>query len=106
MILDIGPKTVKKIINLCEISRTLIWNGPLGAFELESFDKATNLVALTACRLTHSGSLISVAGGGDTLAALNKLKVTHKFSYVSNGGGAFLEWMQGHTLPGVAALKM
>ena len=104
MILDIGPDSIKKIISLFEASNTLVWNGPLGAFELEPFDRATNCVASAAAKLTRDGSLISVAGGGDTFAALNKVKASEMFSYVSSGGGAFLEWMQGNVLPGIAAL--
>ncbi len=104
MILDAGPKTVKRIAKVLEAAETLIWNGPLGAFEIEPFDAATNAAARKAAELTRAGRLISVAGGGDTVAALNRAGVTDDFTYVSTAGGAFLEWMEGKTLPGVAAL--
>ncbi|WBL34435.1 phosphoglycerate kinase [Sinirhodobacter sp. HNIBRBA609] len=104
MILDAGPKAVDMIGRVFEASNTLIWNGPLGAFEIAPFDTATNAAAQTAARLTKAGSLISVAGGGDTVAALNKAGVAGDFSYISTAGGAFLEWMEGKELPGVAAL--
>ena len=86
-------------------AKTLIWNGPLGAFEIEPFDKATVAVAKHAAKRTREGKLISVAGGGDTVAALNQAGVTEDFTFVSTAGGAFLEWMEGRTLPGVAALQ-
>ena len=105
MILDAGPKTVEKIAGVMENCRTLIWNGPLGAFELEPFDAATVAAAKKAAELTTVGGLVSVAGGGDTVAALNKAGVADDFTYVSTAGGAFLEWMEGKTLPGVAALE-
>lgn len=105
MILDAGPQTVARIGEVFRNSRTLIWNGPLGVFELEPFDRATNDAARMAAELTHEGKLISVAGGGDTVAALNKAGVASDFTYVSTAGGAFLEWMEGKTLPGVAALE-
>ena len=89
-----------------ETCRTLIWNGPLGAFEIAPFDKATNAAAVKAAELTRSGRLVSVAGGGDTVAALNQAGVAGDFSYVSTAGGAFLEWMEGKPLPGVAALMV
>ncbi|MCG7521253.1 phosphoglycerate kinase [Ruegeria sp. Ofav3-42] len=104
MILDAGPETVAAIIEIFEKSQTLIWNGPLGAFEIEPFDAATNAAALKAAELTRSGQLVSVAGGGDTVAALNASGAAKDFSYISTAGGAFLEWMEGKTLPGVAAL--
>jgi phosphoglycerate kinase len=104
MILDAGPETVAAIAALFETARTLVWNGPLGAFELEPFDAATNAAATKAAELTKAGKLISVAGGGDTVAALNKAGAGMDFTYVSTAGGAFLEWMEGKTLPGVAAL--
>lgn len=85
-------------------AKTLIWNGPLGAFEIEPFDRATNAAAAQAAQLSQSAGLISVAGGGDTVAALNKAGAAQDFSYISTAGGAFLEWMEGKTLPGVAAL--
>lgn len=105
MILDAGPDSVVAISDVFEQSQTLIWNGPLGAFEIEPFDAATNAAALKAAALTRSGQLISVAGGGDTVAALNASGAAGDFSYISTAGGAFLEWMEGKTLPGVAALE-
>ncbi len=105
MILDAGPETVAAITALLAECRTLVWNGPLGAFEIAPFDAATNTSAQEAARLTAEGVLTSVAGGGDTVAALNKAGVAGGFSYVSTAGGAFLEWMEGKTLPGVAALE-
>ncbi len=105
MILDAGPATVAALTAVFEGARTLIWNGPLGAFEIEPFDKATNAAAQVAARLTKAGRLISVAGGGDTVAALNKAGVADDFTYISTAGGAFLEWMEGKELPGVAALQ-
>ena len=105
MILDAGPETVEKIANAFAASRTLIWNGPLGAFEIEPFDAATVAAARKAAELTKAGSLVTVAGGGDTVAALNAAGVADDFSYISTAGGAFLEWMEGKTLPGVAALE-
>ncbi len=104
MILDAGPKTVEEIARVFEDSKTLIWNGPLGAFEIEPFDRATNAAAKKAADLTRAGRLVSVAGGGDTVAALNKAGVADDFTYVSTAGGAFLEWMEGKELPSVAAL--
>ncbi|WP_333683648.1 phosphoglycerate kinase [Pontibaca methylaminivorans] len=104
MVLDAGPESRAKICALLENIRTLIWNGPLGAFEITPFDAATNAAARRAAELTRAGHLISVAGGGDTVAALNRAGVAQDFTYVSSAGGAFLEWMEGKTLPGVAAL--
>lgn len=104
MILDAGPETVAAIAKVFAACRTLIWNGPLGAFEIAPFDAATNAAAAKAAELTKAGHLTSVAGGGDTVAALNKAGVADDFSYISTAGGAFLEWMEGKTLPGVAAL--
>ncbi|MFC6687926.1 phosphoglycerate kinase [Jhaorihella thermophila] len=105
MILDAGPETVARIGAVMEGAKTLIWNGPLGAFEIEPFDAATNAAARKAAELTKAGKLKTVAGGGDTVAALNKAGVAGDFTYVSTAGGAFLEWMEGKTLPGVAALE-
>jgi phosphoglycerate kinase len=105
MILDAGPETVAAIGAVFEASRTLIWNGPLGAFEIEPFDRATMAAARKAADLTREGRLTSVAGGGDTVAALNAAGVADDFSYVSTAGGAFLEWMEGKELPGVKALE-
>ena len=104
MILDVGPKSVAQVEALLAKTKTLVWNGPFGAFELPPFDEGTNAVAQTAARLTVDGKLLSVAGGGDTVAALNQAGVGQEFSYVSTAGGAFLEWLEGKTLPGVAAL--
>jgi phosphoglycerate kinase len=104
MILDIGPQATEALADVLKTCRTLVWNGPLGAFETEPFDAATVALARTAAALTKEGSLVSVAGGGDTVAALNHAGVASDFTYVSTAGGAFLEWMEGKELPGVAAL--
>jgi len=104
MILDVGPQAVEALADVLKTCRTLVWNGPLGAFETVPFDEATVALARTAAALTAEGSLISVAGGGDTVAALNHAGVAADFTYVSTAGGAFLEWMEGRELPGVAAL--
>ncbi|MDE0879462.1 MAG: phosphoglycerate kinase [Sphingomonas bacterium] len=104
MILDIGPAATEALGDVLKNCRTLVWNGPLGAFETPPFDTATVSLARTAAALTADGSLVSVAGGGDTVAALNQAGVAEKFSFVSTAGGAFLEWMEGKKLPGVAAL--
>lgn len=104
MILDAGPATVAALTAVFEACRTLIWNGPLGAFEITPFDEATNAAARVAARLTAEGRLISVAGGGDTVSALNQAGVADSFTFISTAGGAFLEWMEGKELPGVAAL--
>lgn len=104
MILDAGPASVAAISALFADCRTLIWNGPLGAFEIAPFDQATNAAARRAAELTRAGRLVSVAGGGDTVAALNKAGVAGDFTFISTAGGAFLEWMEGKELPGVAAL--
>ncbi len=105
MILDVGPAVVEALADVLKTCRTLVWNGPLGAFETPPFDTATVQLARTAAALTKEGGLISVAGGGDTVAALNHAGVAQDFSFVSTAGGAFLEWMEGRTLPGVAALQ-
>ncbi|CAN1534545.1 Pgk 3-phosphoglycerate kinase [Rhabdaerophilaceae bacterium] len=105
MMLDAGPASAAAIANKLTQMKTLVWNGPLGAFELAPFDAATVAVANEAARLTKAGSLISVAGGGDTVAALNQAGVSHDMTYVSTAGGAFLEWMEGKELPGVKALQ-
>lgn len=105
MILDIGPQAVEALGDVLKTCRTLVWNGPLGAFETTPFDTATVSLARTAAALTREGSLVSVAGGGDTVAALNHAGVAGDFSYISTAGGAFLEWMEGRELPGVAALE-
>ena len=105
MILDVGMKTVALIGQRIAGAKTLVWNGPLGAFEIEPFDRATVLAAQAAARATNIDKLVSVAGGGDTVAALNHAGVAKDFSYVSTAGGAFLEWMEGKELPGVTALQ-
>lgn len=105
MILDAGPKSVADITRRFEAAKTIVWNGPLGAFELEPFNAATNAAAIKAGELAAAGKVLAVAGGGDTVAALNAAGVADKFTYVSTAGGAFLEWLEGKTLPGVAALQ-
>jgi phosphoglycerate kinase len=105
MILDVGPAAVEALADVLKTCRTLVWNGPLGAFEMEPFDAATVSLARTAAALTREGSLVSVAGGGDTVAALAHAGVTEDFTFVSTAGGAFLEWMEGKPLPGVDALN-
>jgi phosphoglycerate kinase len=104
MILDVGPAATEALADVLKTCRTLVWNGPMGAFETQPFDTATVALARTAAALTKEGSLISVAGGGDTVAALHHAGVAGDFSYISTAGGAFLEWMEGRELPGVAAL--
>lgn len=104
MVLDAGPASTAAILTALEGLKTLIWNGPLGAFEIAPFDTATVAAARKAAALTRAGSLVTVAGGGDTVAALNAARAADDFSYISTAGGAFLEWMEGKTLPGVAAL--
>lgn len=106
MILDLGPAAVEALADVLKNCRTLVWNGPLGAFEIEPFDAATVSLARTAAALTREGSLVSVAGGGDTVAALAHAGVTQDFTFVSTAGGAFLEWMEGKPLPGVDALNI
>ena len=105
MILDAGPASTKAVIECLAHCKTLVWNGPLGAFEISPFDAATNAVAKSAAQFTKNNDLVSVAGGGDTVAALAKAGVEADFSYISTAGGAFLEWLEGKTLPGVAALS-
>jgi phosphoglycerate kinase len=104
-ILDAGPETVERLKRALANSRTLIWNGPLGVFEVQPFDRATVETAQEAARLCREGKLVAVAGGGDTVAALNAAGVAEDFTFVSTAGGAFLEWMEGKALPGVAALE-
>jgi phosphoglycerate kinase len=106
MILDVGPAAVEALADVLKTCRTLVWNGPLGAFEMEPFDAATVSLARTAAALTKEGSLVSVAGGGDTVAALAHAGVTDDFTFISTAGGAFLEWMEGKSLPGVDALQI
>lgn len=105
MILDVGPKTVAAIAKRLETCKTVVWNGPMGAFETEPFDAGTTALATVAADLTDRGQILSVAGGGDTVAALAHAGVIDRFSYVSTAGGAFLEWLEGKDLPGVAVLK-
>ncbi len=105
MILDAGPRSIERIWDVIGTAKTILWNGPLGAFEIEPFEHATQVVAIEVARLTREGAIRSIAGGGDTVAALNAAGVTDDFTYVSTAGGAFLEWLEGKELPGVAALK-
>ena len=106
MILDIGPRSIEHAVSVLARAKTLVWNGPFGAFELEPFDNGTIEVAEAAAELTQAGKLVTVAGGGDTVAALNTAGVTERFSYVSTAGGAFLEWLEGKPLPGVDILRV
>ncbi|MFN5820245.1 MAG: phosphoglycerate kinase, partial [Novosphingobium sp.] len=106
MILDVGPQAVEALADVLKTCRTLVWNGPLGAFEIEPFDTATVALARSAAALSKEGVLTSVAGGGDTVAALNHAGVADDFTYISTAGGAFLEWMEGKELPGVKALEI
>jgi phosphoglycerate kinase len=106
MILDIGPRSVEQVISVLARTKTLVWNGPFGAFEIEPFDNGTVEVAEAAAELTAGGRLVSIAGGGDTMAALNVAGVASRFTYVSTAGGAFLEWLEGKALPGVEALRL
>ena len=105
MILDVGPQSIERIKGAVDDGATLVWNGPLGAFEMPPFDQGTVTVARYVAGRTKSHGLVSVAGGGDTVAALNAAGVADKFSYVSTAGGAFLEWLEGRKLPGVEALR-
>ncbi len=105
MILDAGPESVTRIKDVFDKAKTLVWNGPLGAFEIPPFNAATDAAATHAAELSAAGKLLSVAGGGDTVAALNKSGAAENFTYISTAGGAFLEWLEGKTLPGVAALE-
>ena len=106
MILDIGPRSIEHAVSVLARVKTLVWNGPFGAFELEPFDNGTIEVAEAAAELTQAGKLVTVAGGGDTVAALNAAGATDRFSYVSTAGGAFLEWLEGKALPGVDILRV
>jgi phosphoglycerate kinase len=106
MILDIGPRSVEHVISVLARSKTLVWNGPFGACEMEPFDNGTIEVAEAAAELTRAGHLISVAGGGDTVAAMNAAGVADRFTYISTAGGAFLEWLEGKKLPGVEVLRV
>jgi phosphoglycerate kinase len=105
MILDIGPRTVAHVVSILARVKTLVWNGPFGAFEVEPFDNGTVAIAEAAAELTAAGKIVSVAGGGDTVAALNAAGTTERMSYVSAAGGAFLEWLEGKPLPGVEVLR-
>jgi phosphoglycerate kinase len=105
MILDIGPRSIEHVVSVLARMRTLVWNGPFGAFEVEPFDNGTVEVAEAAAELTQAGKLVTVAGGGDTVAALNIAGVAERFTYVSTAGGAFLEWLEGKSLPGVEVLR-
>ena len=105
MILDVGPESLRDIERIFANARTLVWNGPLGAFELEPFDAGTNAAARMAAELCEAGRLLAVAGGGDTVAALNHAGAAGGFTYISTAGGAFLEWLEGKTLPGVLVLQ-
>ncbi len=105
MILDIGPQSIERVKAAIDDAATLVWNGPFGAFEMPPFDNGTVLAARHAAARTQAGTLVSVAGGGDTVAALNAAGVADAFTYVSTAGGAFLEWMEGKALPGVEVLK-
>ena len=105
MMLDIGDQSIERIKGALDEAATLVWNGPVGAFELHPFEKATVAIAKYAAARTKAGKLVSVAGGGDTVAALNVAGVAEQFTYVSTAGGAFLEWMEGKVLPGVAVLR-
>jgi len=104
MILDIGPKSIARVMRVLADCKTLLWNGPLGAFEMAPFGTGTFALAKAAADMTRAGKLVSVAGGGDTVAALNAAGVADDFTYVSTAGGAFLEWLEGRDLPGVVAL--
>ena len=106
MILDIGPRSIEHVVSVLARVKTLVWNGPFGAFETEPFDNGTIEVAEAAAELTEAGKLVTVAGGGDTVAALNAAGVTGRLTYVSAAGGAFLEWMEGKALPGVEVLRV
>jgi phosphoglycerate kinase len=106
MILDIGPQSAEQVVSTLSRCKTLVWNGPFGAFEMEPFDLGTIKVAEAAAELTAAGKLVSVAGGGDTVAALNQAGAADRFSYVSTAGGAFLEWLEGKALPGVEVLRL
>jgi phosphoglycerate kinase len=106
MILDIGPRSIEHVVSALARAKTLVWNGPFGAFEMEPFDNGTVEVAEAVAELTQGGKLVSVAGGGDTVAALNAAGVGERLTYVSTAGGAFLEWMEGKALPGVEVLRI
>ena len=106
MILDMGPRSTDAVVAILKTCKTLVWNGPFGAFELQPFDAGTNAVAQAAANLTRAGALVTVAGGGDTVSALNQAGAADGFTYISTAGGAFLEWLEGKVLPGVEALRV
>jgi phosphoglycerate kinase len=106
MILDIGSRSIEHVCSVLARVKTLVWNGPFGVFELEPFDIGTVEIAEAAAELTAAGKLVTVAGGGDTVAALNAAGATDRFTYVSTAGGAFLEWLEGKPLPGVEVLRV
>ena len=106
MILDVGPRSLEHLVSALARARTLVWNGPVGAFEIEPFDNDTIELAEAAAELTQAGKLASFAGGGDTVAALNMAGTTDRMTYVSAAGGAFLEWLEGKPLPGVEVLRV
>ena len=106
MILDLGPRSVVEVEKILTACKTLVWNGPFGAFEMQPFDAGTNAVAKVAADLTRKGALVTVAGGGDTVSALNQSGAADSFTYISTAGGAFLEWLEGKVLPGVEALRV
>jgi phosphoglycerate kinase len=106
MILDIGPRSIEYAVSALARCKTLVWNGPFGAFEMEPFDNGTIEVAEAAAELTQGGELVTVAGGGDTVAALNAAGAADRLTYVSTAGGAFLEWLEGKALPGVEVLRV
>ena len=106
MALDIGPKSISYVVSVLARVKTLVWNGPFGAFEMEPFDTGTVEVAEAAAELTQAGKLVSIAGGGDTVSAMNVAGVADRLTYISTAGGAFLEWMEGKALPGVEVLKV
>lgn len=103
--IDVGEKSIQNVCDILNDCKTLLWNGPMGVFEIKPFDKGTNKIAQHAAQLSTAGKLLSVAGGGDTVAAIDNAGVVNDFSYVSTAGGAFLEWLEGKTLPGIAALE-
>jgi len=105
MAIDVGPQSISYFLNEIKDCKTLLWNGPLGVFEIKPFDRGTNALASAIAKRTREGSIVSIAGGGDTVAALENAGVRDDFTYISSAGGAFLEWLQGETLPGVAALS-
>ena len=105
MILDIGPRSIEYVVSLLARMKTVVWNGPFGAFEMQPFDKGTMQVAAAAAERSATGRLVTVAGGGDTVSALNQAGAADKFTYISTAGGAFLEWLEGKALPGVEILR-